>query len=132
GKVTTRGGPGVGGSLAIDNFGRIVAAAKITNGNNNYDFAVARYNPDGSLDSSYGVGGIVVTPIGLGNDTPGQVAIDAAGRIVVQGNTWNGSNYDFAVVRYRASGSNELISADPNGALSRRATVGEPILSVRL
>src|SRR5207244_13036554 len=48
---------------------------------------------------------ILTTPIGAGNDYGQAVAIDSSGRIVVAGNTYNGTNYDAALVRYNANGS---------------------------
>src|SRR5207249_3534936 len=47
----------------------------------------------------------VTTPIGAGTDVGNAVAIDGSGRIVVAGESYNGTDYDFAVVRYTASGS---------------------------
>ena len=63
-----------------------------------WDFAVVRYNPDGSLDTSFGGTGIVGTPVGTGYDVATSVAIQADGKIVVAGN-------GFAVVRYNTDGT---------------------------
>jgi uncharacterized delta-60 repeat protein len=58
----------------------------------------------GDLDTSFGSGGKVTTAIGAGGY--GQdVAIDGSGRIVVAGYSSNGTDDDFAVVRYTASGA---------------------------
>src|SRR5262245_1472397 len=59
----------------------------------------------GDLDTSFGTGGKVVTPIGTGSDGGHAVAIDGSGRIVVAGWSSNGTDDDFAVARYTASGS---------------------------
>src|ERR1700687_4729567 len=64
GKVTTdfSGGDNQAAALALQPDGKIVVAGSAFNvvtGNN--DFALARYNPDGSLDSSFGNGGKVTT-----------------------------------------------------------------------
>src|SRR5690349_6759364 len=49
--------------VAVQPDGKIVAAGVAFNGSDN-DFALARYNPDGSLDAGFGADGKVVTPIG--------------------------------------------------------------------
>jgi uncharacterized delta-60 repeat protein len=107
GKVTTD----LGGtddesvSIAIDSQGRIIAAGV---GGATYDFTLARYNPNGSLDRSFGSDGRVATDFGGG---PGfasatSVAIDPQGRIVSAGYTQSGSgDADFAVARYNPNGS---------------------------
>jgi uncharacterized delta-60 repeat protein len=54
-------------------------------GSSDKDFAVARYNPDGSLDPTFGTGGKVTTPVGAGSERPVDVVIQADGKIVVVG-----------------------------------------------
>lgn len=97
GKVTTAIGTGhdFAYSVAIQSDGKIIAAGA-TSG----DFAVARYNANGSLDTSFDTDGIITTSIGASGDTGYSVALDAAGKIIVAGSTYNGSDYDFALVRY--------------------------------
>jgi uncharacterized delta-60 repeat protein len=72
-----------------------------------HDFALARYNPDGSLDSSFGANGKVVTAFGGGaDDFALDVEIDGSGRIVAAG--WTsppGRDLDFALARYTADGN---------------------------
>jgi hypothetical protein len=65
------------------------------------DFAVVRYNTDGTLDTGFGIGGIVTTPIGSSDDYAIALGIQSSdGKIVIAGYSYNGSNYDFALVRY--------------------------------
>ena len=105
GKVTTDfGGSSVAYSIAIQSDGKIVVAGSAYNGSNN-DFALVRYNADGSLDTSFGTGGKVTTPIGMSSDRGYSVTIQPDGKIVVAGQSWNGSNYDFALTRYNSDGS---------------------------
>lgn len=68
------------------------------------DYAMARFNTDGSLDSTFGVGGKTVTAI-QNDEVAYAVAIDPFGRIYVNGSTNNGSNYDMGLVRYDANGN---------------------------
>jgi uncharacterized delta-60 repeat protein len=100
------GGNYSGNAVAVDSADRIVVAGYIVNGSA-HDFAVARYTPDGVLDSAFGVGGKVTTAIrDAGGDVGRAVVVDSEGRIVVVGGSWNatGSNWDFAVARYTEDG----------------------------
>ncbi len=101
GKVTTAVGPGsdTGYSVALQPDGKIVVAGSASNGSNS-DFALVRYNADGSLDTSFGTSGKVMTAIGSSTDYSQGVAIQADGKIVAAGLTSTGSSNDLAVVRY--------------------------------
>ncbi|NIS80096.1 MAG: hypothetical protein GTO14_07780, partial [Anaerolineales bacterium] len=68
-------------------------------------YGVARYNPDGSLDTSFDTDGKVTTDVSTSGDFAFAVAIQADGKIVAAGYSWNGTSYDFCVVRYNADGS---------------------------
>ena len=90
-------------ALGIQTDGKIVAAGYSSNGSNE-DFSLVRYNADGSLDTTFGTGGIVTTTIG--SDAYAQaLGIQTDGKIVAAGDYYNGSNYEFALVRYTADGS---------------------------
>jgi uncharacterized delta-60 repeat protein len=86
-------------AVAIDSIGRIVVA-----GYSWVDFAVARYNPDGTLDTTFNSTGKVLTDFG-GDDTGTAVAIDSNDQIVVVGSSNAGGNYNFAVARYNMNGT---------------------------
>jgi len=86
-------------ALGIQTDGRIVAAGYYADGSY-YDFAVVRYNTNGSLDTTFGTGGIVTTPIGSGNAIANALGIQSDGRILAAGSFYNGSNDNFAVVSY--------------------------------
>src|SRR5690242_19017563 len=58
----------------------------------------------GALDASFGDGGKVTTQVGPANDTADAVVIQRDGRILVAGSSYNGVDYDIAVVRYRLDG----------------------------
>jgi uncharacterized delta-60 repeat protein len=106
GKVTTAIGP-VGDyatALKLRSDGKLVAAGCSYNGLNN-DFAVARYNPNGSLDTSFNGTGKITTAIGSGNECVSALALQPDGKIVAVGRSFNGSNEDFALARYNPDGS---------------------------
>lgn len=69
------------------------------------DFALARYNSDGSLDSTFDGDGTVLTDFaGLGDEAQA-VAIQSDGKIVVAGVSGIPGNTDFALARYNSDGS---------------------------
>src|SRR5262245_33316913 len=107
--------------MAIQSDGKIVVVGE-GNGSG-WDFSVIRYNPDGSLDSSFG-GGIVITPVGSSRDTATSVAIQADGKIVVAGDSFDGvEGASFAVVRYNSDGS---LDTSFNGSGIVITSVGGP------
>ena len=101
GKVTTEVGStnDFARSVAIQSDGKIVAAGVSYNGNDDV-FALVRYNTDGSLDTSFDTDGKVTTDFGSANDFARSVTIQSDGKIVVAGYSDDGSNDDFALVRY--------------------------------
>jgi uncharacterized delta-60 repeat protein len=98
GVVTMKKFTGICQGLALQADGKIVAVGYTTG--RTPQFAVARYNSNGSLDSGFGNQGIVLTTVGSGTFVSA-VAIDGNGNIDVAGNAQGG----FAVVRYTTSGS---------------------------
>src|SRR5215467_14329144 len=91
-------------SVAVQPDGRIVAAgnAKVGGG---IDFGLARYNSNGTLDTSFGTSGKVTTDFAGTKDAPSQpsaIALQGDGKIVVMGETLvgvsqsDGEVYDFA------------------------------------
>jgi uncharacterized delta-60 repeat protein len=72
------------------------------------DFALARYNADGTLDASFGAGGKVTTTFGSGSDFANAAVLQPDGKLVVVGYTYvggvAGQSY-FALARYRTDGS---------------------------
>ncbi len=71
----------------------------------NTDFTLVRYTSTGSLDPTFGNGGIVTTPIGPSYDWAAVLALQPDGKVLVAGSAWNGTDYDFALVRYTSTGS---------------------------
>jgi uncharacterized delta-60 repeat protein len=106
GKVTTAfpcPGYGFARSIAIQSDGRIVVAGGC--GGYLRDFALARYNSDGSPDSSFSNDGQLTTAIGAGMDYVNSVVIQSDGKIVVAGMSESPTFWDFALARYSADGT---------------------------
>ena len=91
-------------STAIQTDGKIITTGYTWTGSN-YNFVTARYNVSGSLDKSFGRGGVVSTNFGNSDCFASSAAIQSNGKIIVAGEVWNGSNNDFAVARYNTNGS---------------------------
>src|SRR5204862_6067062 len=87
-------------AVAIQSDGKIVIVSSVFDGAWG-EFGVVRYNPNGSLDTSFNGSGIVLTPVGIAGYT-NSVAIQTDGKIVVVGSNRNDS---FAIVRYNPNGS---------------------------
>ena len=96
-------------SVAIQADGKIVAVGKSdVLSRSNADFAVARYNIDGSLDSSFHTDGRLITDFG-GDETTYAVALQPNGKIVVAGQTCASfGDCDIALARYNRGGALDI------------------------
>ncbi|MCI0636989.1 MAG: hypothetical protein L0206_24200, partial [Actinobacteria bacterium] len=65
-----------------------------------YAIALARYLPDGTLDDSFGTGGIVITPVGRDVGV-GQIALQLNGKIVVSGASLDDTGLDRRIMTAR-------------------------------
>ncbi|HUR54053.1 MAG TPA: FG-GAP-like repeat-containing protein, partial [Gemmataceae bacterium] len=99
GKVVQGGKPYE--AVAVQTDGKVVAVASQSN-----DFVVVRYNADGSLDNTFGTGGIKTIDFAGTDDQAFDVAVQADGKIVVVGSTLTATDGDdFAVARLNTDGS---------------------------
>jgi uncharacterized delta-60 repeat protein len=94
-------------AVALQTDGKIVVVGTAYSSGTGNNFALARYNTNGSLDTSFGSGGEITTDFSKGDDQAFAVALQPDGKIVVAGYAYNNpkTNYDFALARYTASGS---------------------------
>lgn len=101
------GGINIVNAVAIDAEGKIVVAGVSTvPGSGSQDFSLIRLNADGSLDTSFGIGGKVTTDFGDRNtDFANAIAIQSDGKIVVAGSSFVNGLSDFALARYNTDGS---------------------------
>jgi uncharacterized delta-60 repeat protein len=108
GRVTTDfAGPNdQASSVAIQPDGRIVVAGAVgAYVNRGFDFGLARYNSNGTLDASFGTGGKATTDFAGFDDLPSSIALQGDGKIVVVGQTSFSANDDFALARYNSNGT---------------------------
>jgi len=105
GKVSTDFGPGIiGGAdgVAIQPDGRIVVAGSVTlMSGSPTRFGLIRYNPNGSLDATFGVAARVTTGFDPAQASASGVVLQSDGRIVVAGSARPSITTSiFAVARY--------------------------------
>ena len=100
GKVTTA----IGGaadeisSVILQSDGKIIAAGYSHNGSNG-DYALVRYNTDGSLDTTFDTDGKVTTAFDNGNDFARAVVLQTDGKIVAVGDSANNAgNRNFSII----------------------------------
>ena len=91
-------------SIAIQPDGKAVVTGTGFVGASSYDVVVARFNANGTLDSSFSGDGVLTLDLSGGAADTGQsVIVQPDGKIVVSvqpGNSANG--YDFALLRFNA------------------------------
>lgn len=110
GKVWTDFGGGDNGAiggLVVQSNGKIVIAGYMHNGSD-YDFAVYRYNANGTLDTTFSSDGLVNIAFGSGrNDYSYELILQSGGKIVMAGTTCDASdaNCDFAIARLTSAGA---------------------------
>jgi uncharacterized delta-60 repeat protein len=91
----------VANAVAVQPDGKIVVGGLAEPNPFNADFALARYNPDGTLDTTFGGDGIVTTDLGTFGDGITDIALQSDGKIVAVGATDN----DAALARYLPDGT---------------------------
>ncbi len=101
GLVTTAipGGDAISWGMAVQPDGKILQSGYVRGDLGGTDFALVRYNADGSLDSAFGAGGIVTQTIS-GSDYGYSVLLQQDGKIIVGGKADGGG-----IARYNSDGS---------------------------
>lgn len=116
-------------AIDIQSDGKIVLAGQSDNGFLPV-FALARFNPNGSLDNNFDNDGVITTNI-VANDRVFAMSIQADGKIVVGGCTYNGTQYVFALARYNSNGSLDN-SFGNNGKVLTQVGTEDYIYSIAL
>lgn len=111
-------------TLVLQPDGKIVVSGTGASEGTGEDFALQRYNSNGSLDLTFGSGGKVSTDFGDIFDVPNALAIQNDGKIVQVGSSFQlGTQMDFALVRYDSGIQlptfNLCIQDDSNGSVFR-------------
>jgi uncharacterized delta-60 repeat protein len=117
--TTDFGGDDFGHAVVIQADGKIVVGGRVDETGAN-DFGLARYNPDGSLDTSFSADGMQTTDFG-GADTIYGLAMQPDGKIVAVGWSATGVRSDWALARYNPDGS---LDSSFSGDGTRRTDLG--------
>lgn len=105
-----KSGSGRINAMAVQKDGKVVVAGfSYLLGDDSQEsahFALSRFNPDGSLDTTFGNNGVVNTLL-HGDDDIRSIAIQKDGKIIAAGVAAgpDGDNPDFALIRYNMDGS---------------------------
>jgi uncharacterized delta-60 repeat protein len=90
--------------LIIQPDGKIIAAGSSYDVTTQSDFALARFNSDGSLDNSFSFDGKVTTDFNSGDDAINSLVLQPDGKILAAGSSLDGT-IAFAVSRYNTDGT---------------------------
>ncbi|MEM7314167.1 MAG: LamG-like jellyroll fold domain-containing protein, partial [Planctomycetota bacterium] len=101
--TTLSSGYDIPNTIVVQSDGKLVVSGSTENGSDE-DVAVVRYNSDGTLDTSFGTGGIVTIDVASGNDY-GYLALQEDGKLVLAGSSDHGANEDVLVIRLNSDGS---------------------------
>lgn len=107
GKVVLDFGPGnndFAHAVALTESGQIIVAGYTATAGNGNDFALARLNSNGGLDTSFGTNGKTTHDFAGGDDDVEMMVIQPTGRIVLGGFAIVGGSFDFALARFTVSG----------------------------
>jgi uncharacterized delta-60 repeat protein len=91
-----------------DGSNKVLAAGydiKASGGSTSADFALVRYNANGTLDTTFGTGGKVTTDLGSTDDQATSMVVQPDGKVVLAGYTHPSPGVVAALVRYNANGS---------------------------
>jgi uncharacterized delta-60 repeat protein len=121
GKVTTDffGFSDSANAIALQGDNKIVVGGSATDINGTFDdFAIVRYNPDGSLEGSFGTGGKITTAFSVFTDGIRGITVQTDGKIVAAGSSFqDATNFDFALARYEGTSFDTCLQDDSNGNL---------------
>ncbi|MCI5149511.1 MAG: hypothetical protein D3916_09015 [Candidatus Electrothrix sp. MAN1_4] len=108
-------------ALALQEDGKILAAGYSSN-NGSRDFALARYNSDGSLDRDFGLEGMMITSVSASDDQITGLAVQEDGKILLSGTALGDEGRVVVLARYLSNGSPDFTFADEGFALSAVGT----------
>ena len=97
----------VANALGLQSDGRILVAGMVSDlATTSLQLAVARYQPDGSVDAGFGAAGIAATPVGAAGAGATALALQPDGKVLVAGTAYaHGPTADeFALARFTADG----------------------------
>jgi uncharacterized delta-60 repeat protein len=100
-------------ALVVDNTGNVYVTGSIFDYYDHYDYVTIKYTPTGIQEWV-----AIYKGQGNWNDFATALAIDGAGNVYVTGVSWNGTNNDYATVKYNSAGTRQWV-ATYNGPANR-------------
>lgn len=126
-RMTFNGKGGFSNDLVIQDDGKIVLAGHSL-------FAggiLVRMNPDGTLDNSFGKGGIVFDSFTIGDVGYKDIEIDQNGKFYIGGYIYTSSFEDMFLIRYNNDGTIDQSYA-PNGIITQLSPKSERIYTLKI
>ncbi|MEV6576450.1 hypothetical protein [Streptomyces sp. NPDC051577] len=103
------GAESMANSLVLQPDGKVIAAGYTGDGAGSTKFALARFNPDGTLDDTFGQAGKTTTHFGKSpdqaNDQANSLVLQPDGKVIAAGYTSSGRSTVFALARFRSDGT---------------------------
>ncbi len=103
---TTIGASAASTAIIIQTDGKILTLGTVGT-SDSQDTVLVRYNSDGSLDTSFGNNGIVISALSSGVENANDLALQSDGKIIVAGNIFSATtqSIDFSVARFNQNGT---------------------------
>src|SRR5262249_40038499 len=89
----------IGEGMAIDRLGRVIVEGDLYDG-----FAVARFQSDGTLDTSFNGNGKAIFPSNSIIEHANWVTVDSLDRVIIAGYSYDGTKSEVFVARITATG----------------------------
>jgi uncharacterized delta-60 repeat protein len=126
-KITDLGGDDlIYGGVLVQDDGKIVTLGYSEGSSSSYDFALARFNPNGTLDGTFGGAGKQETDLGHA-DFIHSAAVQSDGKIIAGGEVCpDGGPCDFALARYDEDGALDTSFGDGGVAGTAFPAGGDP------
>ncbi|MDW7773785.1 MAG: delta-60 repeat domain-containing protein [Desulfobulbaceae bacterium] len=118
-------------AVTLQQDDKILAGGSSSNGAD-LDFAIARYNPDGTLDRSFNFDGMLTTQVGYGDDEIAALAVQDDGYIVAAGYSMADGSRDFALVRYTPAGQRDSSFGLDGIVVTEYATLDDEITAMAI
>ena len=124
-------------SVIIQNDGKIIASGATSDDTTFSDFAMVRYNSDGTLDTNFGNNGVVVTSLQVW-DYANAITIQNDNEIIIAGATSKdfdlnlGFDYNFSVTKFDKFGNLDLTFGDAGFVIIGSPDANEKAFSVKV
>jgi len=120
-----------GHAVLVQPDGKIVVAGSSSKGNA-LNFSLLRFNPNGSLDTTFNGDGSVLTSLSAGNDEALALGLLSNGRIIAAGYMHNGKDRDLAMICYRRDGTLDPTFGDAGVVLTAIGNGNEEIAALTI